>query len=64
MGKFRQCLTELSACNTIMAGYYSLSFYFLCFYTKNSTSCKYSLELAYLGIFISPEHKAQGELLW
>ena len=23
-GKFRQCLTELSACDTIMAGYYSL----------------------------------------
>ena len=26
MGKFRPCLTELSACNTIMAGYYSLTF--------------------------------------
>ena len=24
MGKFQQCLTELSACDTIMAGYYSL----------------------------------------
>ena len=28
MGKFRQCLTELSACITIMAGYYSLMFLF------------------------------------
>ena len=26
MGKFRQCLTELSARDTIMAGYYSLTF--------------------------------------
>ena len=26
MGKFHQCLTELSACETIMAGYYSLKF--------------------------------------
>ena len=25
MGKFRQCLTELSARDTIMAGYYSLT---------------------------------------
>ena len=33
MGKFRQCLTELSACDTIkiiMAGYYSLTFLFFC----------------------------------
>ena len=32
MGKFRQCLTELSAHDTIMAGYYSLTFlfYLLC----------------------------------
>ena len=29
MGKFHQCLTELSACDTIMAGYYSLTFLFL-----------------------------------
>ena len=29
MGKFRQCLTELSACNTIMAGYNSLTFLFI-----------------------------------
>ena len=28
MGKFRQCLTELSARDTIMAGYYSLRFLF------------------------------------
>ena len=28
MGKFRQCLTELSACDTIMAGYCSLMFLF------------------------------------
>ena len=26
MGKFRQIFSELSACNTIMAGYYSLTF--------------------------------------
>ena len=26
MGKFRQCLTELSACDTMMVGYYSLTF--------------------------------------
>ena len=26
MSKFRQCLTELSACDTIMAGYYTLTF--------------------------------------
>ena len=26
MGKFRQIFTELSACGTIMAGYYSLTF--------------------------------------
>ena len=26
MGKFRQCLTELSARDTIMAWYYSLTF--------------------------------------
>ena len=29
MGKFRQCLTELSACDTIMARYYRLTFLFL-----------------------------------
>ena len=29
MGKFRQCMTELSAHDTIMAGYYSLTFLFL-----------------------------------
>ena len=29
MGKFRQCLTELSAHDTIMAGYYSLTFLFI-----------------------------------
>ena len=28
MGKFRQCLTELSARDAIMAGYYSLTFFF------------------------------------
>ena len=28
MGKFYQCLTELSACNTIIVGYYSLMFLF------------------------------------
>ena len=28
MGKFRQIFTELSACDTIMAGYYSLTFLF------------------------------------
>ena len=28
MGKFSQCLTELSAYDTIMAGYYSLMFLF------------------------------------
>ena len=28
MGKFRQCLTELSARDTIMAGYSSLTFFF------------------------------------
>ena len=28
MGKFCQCLTELSVHNTIMAGYYSLTFLF------------------------------------
>ena len=27
MGKFRQIYTELSACDTIMAGYYSLTFF-------------------------------------
>ena len=27
MGKFQQWLTELSACDRIMAGYYSLRFY-------------------------------------
>ena len=26
MGKFRQCLSELSACKMIIAGYYSLMF--------------------------------------
>ena len=26
MGIFFQCLTDLSACSTIMAGYYSLTF--------------------------------------
>ena len=26
MGKFHQCLTELSACDMIMVGYYSLTF--------------------------------------
>ena len=30
-GKFCQCLTDLSACKTIMAGYYSLTFLFLIF---------------------------------
>ena len=32
MGKFPQCLTELSACDTIMVGYYSLMFllFFMC----------------------------------
>ena len=30
MGKFRQCLTELSAHDTIIAGYYSLIFLFGC----------------------------------
>ena len=29
MGKFCQCLTELPARDTIMAGYYSLKFYYL-----------------------------------
>ena len=29
MGKFRQCLTELSARDTILAGYYSLMFLFV-----------------------------------
>ena len=29
MGKFRQCLTELSARDMIMAGYYSLTFLFI-----------------------------------
>ena len=29
MGEFRQCLTELSACYMIMAGYFSLTFLFL-----------------------------------
>ena len=29
MGKLRQCLTELSARDTIMAGYYSLTFLLL-----------------------------------
>ena len=28
MGKFHQCLTDLSARDTIMAGYYSLKFLF------------------------------------
>ena len=32
MGKFHQILTELSACNTIMAGYYSLMFLFIFFF--------------------------------
>ena len=27
MGKFRQCLTEFSACDRIMVGYYSLMFF-------------------------------------
>ena len=31
MGKFRQCLTELSTRDTIMAGYYSLTFLFFLF---------------------------------
>ena len=31
MDKFRQCLTELSAHDTIMAGYYSLTFLY-CLY--------------------------------
>ena len=29
MGKCLQCLTELSACNMIMVGYYSLTFLFI-----------------------------------
>ena len=29
MGKFCQCLTESSALNTIMVGYYSLTFLFI-----------------------------------
>ena len=32
MGKFRQCLTELSARGTIMAGYYSLTFFVVVFF--------------------------------
>ena len=32
MGKFHQCLTELSAYDTIMAGYYSLTFLFYFFF--------------------------------
>ena len=39
MGKFRQCLTELSARDMKMAGYYSLTFLF----SKENDICKYSL---------------------
>ena len=31
MGKYRQILTELSARDTITAGYYSLTFLFTCY---------------------------------
>ena len=35
MGEFRQCLTELSAHDTIMAGYYSLTILFnICVYMR------------------------------
>ena len=34
MGKFRQCLTELSACDLIITGYYSLTFLF-CLHNDN-----------------------------
>ena len=33
MGKFPKCLTELSVHDTIMAGYYSLTFLFLFFFS-------------------------------
>ena len=40
MSKFHQFSTQLSAHDTIVAGYYQItSFYFLCFYFGNS-SCK------------------------
>ena len=32
MGKFRHCLPELSARDTIMVGYYSCTFLFHCFF--------------------------------
>ena len=34
MGEFGQCLTELSAHNTIMVGYYSLTFLFANFESR------------------------------
>ena len=43
MGNIRQCLTELSAHDTIMAGYYSLTFLFLLNYMPPPTPYKYDM---------------------
>ena len=47
MGEFRQCLTELSAQDTIMAGYYSLMFLLLPFH--NASQLSNTLTLSTLG---------------
>ena len=51
MGKFRQIFAELSAHNTLMAGYYSLTFFIFSpkilisfLFLHENICCRYSLE--------------------
>ena len=65
MGKFRQCLTELSASDSIMAGYYSLTFLFFQVITENAFVCLsiVSYAIAYVLYYILMDFNAYCNFL-